>query len=222
MSVAAHFDAKAATYESGRLARWYRAQGEVVLALLEPKPGEVVLDLGSGSGWLLRQLLRGRPGVRGVGVDVSPRMVEVAKSRARDEGIDAARFMTGDWMRLDPAKLLGELGVTAVDTVLCVSSFHYFVDPASAARKIFSVLRPGGRFLLLDRALEGSAASALWDFLHRRVLHSDVRFHRTSELCAILEGAGFPRVEVARRFHRYLWKGKLYTALALIWAEKET
>jgi release factor glutamine methyltransferase len=57
-----------------------------------------VLDLGTGSGCLLLALLSEFPGARGLGVDISPSALDVARRNARDLGLDGrARFIAGDW-----------------------------------------------------------------------------------------------------------------------------
>ena len=91
------FDAKAAVYESNRLAPWYQAQGDRVLEQLSLEPAEVVLDVGCGTGYLLRQIARSCPGVTGIGVDIAPKMVEVARARAAQQGLSHLTFVAADW-----------------------------------------------------------------------------------------------------------------------------
>ena len=57
-----------------------------------------VLDLGTGTGCLLLALLSEFPGATGVGLDVSPRALEVARENARDLGMEKrTRMIQGDW-----------------------------------------------------------------------------------------------------------------------------
>ena len=91
------FDAKAEVYESNRLAPWYQAQGDRVLEQLSLEPAEVVLDVGCGTGHLLRQIARSCPGVTGIGVDIAPKMVEVARARAAQQGLSHLTFVAADW-----------------------------------------------------------------------------------------------------------------------------
>ena len=214
------FDAKATVYESNRLSAWYKAQAEEIVRVLDAAPGEVILDVACGTGWLLRTLLRQNPGVRGVGLELSPRMVEVARERARSEGIRGVTFAVADWVDVDPEALRRKLRLDALQTVCCVSAFHYFPDPFAAVEKVFRILSPSGRFLLLDRAREGSPGTVLWDAVHRLVLRDATKFYRTSELVSLLQTAGFERVKVVRAIRKLFWKGKITTSLALVVAEK--
>ncbi|MSP50218.1 MAG: peptide chain release factor N(5)-glutamine methyltransferase [Alphaproteobacteria bacterium] len=71
---------------------------EAALARFAPEPPRRVLDLGSGSGCLLLAVLSERPGWTGLGIDIAPDAVAVARANARTLGLDArARFQAGDW-----------------------------------------------------------------------------------------------------------------------------
>jgi release factor glutamine methyltransferase len=84
----------------------------VTPAVLDPRPetellvaegmtrlpdGGRVLDLGTGSGCILLSVLGERPDASGVGVDISPSALDVAKANAATLGIERASFMLGSW-----------------------------------------------------------------------------------------------------------------------------
>ena len=72
-----------------------------MLRLAEPKPGEYLIDLGSGDGRIVLEAAK-RYGVRGLGVDLEAKLVELARERARKAGVDAlARFEVQDLFELD-------------------------------------------------------------------------------------------------------------------------
>ena len=89
---------------------------EAYLGLLEIAPGEHVLDVGSGSGAVTREIAR-RVGSRGrvVGLDQSPELLTVARELAREAGLDdRVEFREGDALRLPfPDR--------SFDVVLCVT-----------------------------------------------------------------------------------------------------
>lgn len=214
-SVEAEFDEKAASYEADRLSDWYRAQGEYLLDRLENVPGPVV-DVGCGTGWLLRRLVQRHPGARGIGLDLSGRMIDEARERARSECPGRLSFIQGDWEDESARDQLLELLDRPASLIVCVSAFHYFRDPESALVAMRRLLASGGRVLLLDRALDRSVGTAVWGLLHRYLLRDSVRFYRTSELVGLLEGAGFIEVEILGRINRVFWRGKLHTSLVLL------
>lgn len=219
-STRAAFDAKAKSYEEGRLGGWYRAQGELVLDHSRLQAGSSVLDVGCGTGWLLRRMARRYAGITGLGVDLAPRMVEAARERARVEAVAGLSFVAGDWMRIDPRLLVEANSIESADLVCCVSAFHYFSDPALAIEKMFRVTSPGGRLLLLDRARDRSLMTLLWEAIHRLLLRDIVRFYRSEELVALVEGAGYGEARVAAEIRKFLWRGKLNTSLVLISATR--
>ncbi len=210
------FDAKAKGYEGGRLGRWYKAQGELVLDAAQLHSGDSALDVGCGTGWLLRRMARRYQGVRGLGLDLAPRMIELARERTRVEAISDLTFVAGDWLSLDPLLLVQAHDMPAVDLVSCVSTFHYFSDPARALRQMAEVTQPGGRLLLLDRSRDRSPITLLWDLVHRAILRDTVRFYSSAELLTLVRDAGYEEARVVRRVRRLFWKGKLSTSLALI------
>ena len=72
-----------------------------MLRLAEPKPGEYLIDLGSGDGRIVVEAAK-RYGARGLGVDLEPRLVELARQRARKAGVEAlAKFEVQDLFELD-------------------------------------------------------------------------------------------------------------------------
>jgi SAM-dependent methyltransferase len=213
--IAREFDAKAERYESNRLAPWYRAQDELVLDHL-PRIRGTLLDIGCGTGWLLRRALERNPEAFGVGLDLSEEMVRVGRGKAESEGITHASFVAGSWED-EGARLRALRTLPSPPTVAtCVSAFHYFEDPAAAARHVREALDPGGTLFLLDRAMDSSVGTLAWDLLHRFVVRDQVRFYRTEELASMLSDAGFEEVRVLTRVRRLFWKGKLYTSLVFL------
>jgi SAM-dependent methyltransferase len=74
---------------------------ERMLSLAEPKAGETLVDLGSGDGRIVIEAAK-RYGVRGLGVDLDPQLVRLARDNAREAGVDGlARFETKDFFELD-------------------------------------------------------------------------------------------------------------------------
>ncbi len=215
------FDSAAATYETMRLAGWYKAQAAEVLAALDARAEGVLLDVGCGTGFLLREALAAHPQLRGLGIDLSSAMIAAARDAAsHGTAGDRLAFLQADWEAMDGATLYAILRGRPVCTAVCVSAFHYFADPVAAARRIHDTLTPGGTLLLLERAKDRSLMTRSWDILHKIVIRDRVRFYESAELVQLLREAGFADVEPVSRTKKYLWKGKLYTDLTLISARR--
>ena len=109
---------------------------------LDLQPGERVLELAAGpgdTGFMAAELLR--PGGTLVCSDAAAAMLDVARARAAELGIDNVEFMELqlEWIDLPTAN---------VDAVLCRWGFMLCLDPATAMAEARRVLRPGGRIAL--------------------------------------------------------------------------
>jgi SAM-dependent methyltransferase len=72
-----------------------------MLRLAEPRPGEYLIDLGSGDGRIVIEAAK-RFGTRGLGVDLDPRLVRLSRDNARKAGVESlARFEVQDFFELD-------------------------------------------------------------------------------------------------------------------------
>ena len=209
------FDEAAPRYEAGRMAPWYQEQGRMVLGELGELAGPIV-DVGCGTGWFLRRVARANPGIQAVGVDLSPRMVAHAREAAASEGLTGVRFLEGDWEDPDTADRVSASLSAPAAAVTCISAFHYFREPATALARMGRILAPGGRIILVERAVDGSFLTLLWGALHRWVLRDGVRFYHTRDLEGLMVEAGLVEPRTIRRVRRYLWKGKLYTSLGVV------
>jgi SAM-dependent methyltransferase len=214
-AIAREFDGKAHGYEEGRLGSWYRAQDEIVLEHLPPLRGSI-LDIGCGTGWLLRRALERNPEAFGVGVDLSPEMVREARERSERDGIARIIFIEGDWEDAGARSRVLRALPSKPEVVTCVSAFHYFRDPRSAAAHVLGALAPEGRFLLLDRAKDASVGTLAWDLVHRHLVRDHASFYRTDELEEILDRAGFEETRLVTRVNRLFWKGKIHSSLAFL------
>jgi D-alanine-D-alanine ligase len=112
-----------------------------MMAALELKPGDQLLDLACGSG--VHGVRLGQRGVEVTGVDIAPSLVAHANELAREQGIEGVAFIVGD-MREPPC-------ADTFDAVTILSqSFGFFgpEDDQAVLRAVRAALRPGGRFLL--------------------------------------------------------------------------
>ena len=171
--------------------------GNDVLALLDPRPGERVLDVGCGTG--RHAALIARAGATVVGMDADEEMLR--KARGDHPGID---FVTADATAFG----LDHLHATELfDACFSNAALHWMRPPDAVLHNVRSVMRTAGRFVAEMGGAENIAAldAALHDAL-RDVGRVDVAvvenyFPTIGEHTTRLESAGF-RVEYATWFRR--------------------
>lgn len=213
------FDRKASHYDDYRLSPWYRAQGNVILDALHVRQTLSILDIGCGTGWLLRRIIDKFPAASGIGLDLSGKMIEAAKTKSRDRKYANLTFVRSDWEEIDETAL-AVIARQNITHIIATSVFHYFSDPQAGSARMFDMLLPGGQLLLMERAKDGSALTWVWDFLHAFLIKDNVRFYHSDTLKRFLLDAGFRDVRIVWRMRRLFWSNKFYTSLVLLSAAK--
>ena len=124
-------------------ARFVSDLGEPVLQLMNPKAGEMVLDLGCGDGELTLKLMDA--GCHVIAVDSSPAMVESSLAK----GINA-RVMDGQHLEFEGA----------FDAVFSNAALHWMTQPREVIAGVKRVLKPAGRFVA-EMGGQGNVVSVL-------------------------------------------------------------
>ncbi len=178
-----HFDRWAATYDRSWTQRIFFGpvhRGVVdVAAGLAPDPARV-LDVGCGTGALLRVVAQRFPEAELVGVDASAEMIRMAD--AANPVPERLRFVRAQAEELPFAD--GHF-----DLILSTISFHHWADQGKGLREVARALVPGGLFLLADHFVI-PLQRVFFATPKRRE-----RFHTPAEIGSMLREAGFAQIE---------------------------
>jgi ubiquinone/menaquinone biosynthesis C-methylase UbiE len=171
-----------------------------MIEAIEPQPGQTVLELAAGpgdTGLMAAELVA--PGGKLISSDFAESMLNVARARAAELGIDNVDFRVLNAESLD-------LETASTDAILCRWGYMLMADPGAALRESRRVLRPGGRLALAawDSPEHNPWVSAAGEEMSRRG-HAPPRdpdapsmfaFAKPGRIEELLEQAGFMDVTV--------------------------
>ncbi|MEI6326852.1 MAG: methyltransferase domain-containing protein [Candidatus Roizmanbacteria bacterium] len=124
----------------------FRQTNTHIVKLLDPRHHSSLLDVGCGSGLLIQYLLDTNRNMKLYGLDITPKMIEVAKRKFQSH--PQVEITLGSAINMPYAD-------NTFDYVTCASSFHHHPDPLESTREMVRVLKPGGKLLILDMCIEG-------------------------------------------------------------------
>ena len=154
-----------------------------VLAELEKEPFHDLLDCGCGTAPMLTLLHEKYPERHYTGIDLTPKMIEVARSKHM-EGVD---LVVGDCENLPFAD-------NSYDVVICCQSFHHYPNAQDFFNSVSRVLRPGGRLILRDMTMDSAAVRWFCNHIEMPLInlfgHGDVRVYGKDDVKRLCERVG--------------------------------
>ncbi len=185
-------------------------KGLALIAMMNVKKGDAVLDVGCGTG---RQALNvsGIIGPSGVltGIDPSSYRLEIAKNKFKDAAAANAYFIVGH------GEDLSALANNTFDHAYFCSSFHWVDDKQTALRETYRVLKPGGNvgMTTLDRSNSFGKSLILGQVLEKYGypairMENGMKRVTKNELEVLLADAGFKDIHIdmriVKRYHKTL------------------
>jgi precorrin-6B methylase 2 len=119
-----------------------------LIEALKVQPGQVIADVGAGSGYFTFRLAE-KVGPRGkvLAVDIQPEMLALIRQRMKDRGVANVEPIQGT--ETDP-----KLPANSVDLILMVDVYHEFSHPFEMTEAMVRALKPGGRMVFVEYRLE--------------------------------------------------------------------
>jgi len=150
-----------------------------------------LIDIGCGTGKLIRRIAEAFPKATFVGCDVAPGMIRVATEKVSDK--ERIQFIV--------AEASQKLGFpdSSFDYVTCCHSFHHYPDQPGALREFARLLKPEGKLFFVD-----SDINCFWgDCMHRWIIgiyeKLQVKHYKAPKLRELFEENGFQVIRQDRR-----------------------
>ena len=174
------FSKDAADYDQSKR---YESLRETYPAIVDEAlsfPFEAILDIGCGTGALLQMIQQKKKDARLFGVDLSEKMIQVAKEKLGGKA---------DLRVSDSEKL--PFPNDAFDLVMCTYSFHHYPNPSAVLSEVRRVLAPGGRLILVDPTTTIPLLRQVVNFRNLFVKDGTVRIYSKREMKVLVEAAAF-------------------------------
>jgi len=197
------WDRWAGSYDNKSLSnsRLRDAQQKLV-SLLHIKENVCFLDVGCGTGFAVGEVAKSA-NFKGqfYGIDMSPKMVEKAKSNF--SGKNNFHFVEANAESIP-------LKDNFFDVIICTNSFHHYLHPDKAVKEMHRLLKKGGKVYILDITIPDGWLGHALNRMHKLLEPEQVKLYSTKEFRQLIETAGL----------RYVISQKIGTGMYAHIAEK--
>lgn len=154
-----------------------------VLAELEKEDFTDLLDCGCGPAPMLTLLKEKYPDKHYTGIDLTPKMIEVAKAKNMPD----VNLIVGDCENLPFEE-------NSFDVIICSQSFHHYPNVQNFFNSVYRVLRPNGRLILRDMTANTKIARWFMNDIEMPLInakgHGDVHVYGKDEVKKLCDNAG--------------------------------
>jgi len=171
-----------------------------VLQAMKLEPHQKVLDVGCGTGNLLKKIHSADHSVKAMGVDDSPKMLEIAKTKLKNaRDIDFKQMKVEDELR--------EIKDGSYNRVVSVNAVYAFNDPAKVIAEMYRITMPGGRVVIANPHNKASSGAVVAK--QRKILGTGKFLLETLKNMPALLGVLLVNVLFLRRNDHYLSQDQL-------------
>ena len=180
--------------------------GQVAEEIVSVFKSGVILDLGTGPGYLPIEIVRRTPDINIIGVDLSRKLIQLAQANATKAGLShRLRFEVGNSAELHFDK-------ASYDMVISTGMLHSLKNPVAVLKEIYRVLKKGGEAWIYDPAnitayidkrkwkasLNFRERSFLW-FFKLLGLHKPIVAYTREQVIPMIEATNFESFEIDER-----------------------
>ncbi len=180
--------------------------GQVAEEIVSVFKSGVILDLGTGPGYLPIEIVRRTPDINIIGVDLSRKLIQLAQANATKAGLShRLRFEVGNSAELHFDK-------ASFDMVISTGMLHSLKNPVAVLKEIYRVLKKGGEAWIYDPAnitayidkrkwkasLNFRERSFLW-FFKLLGLHKPIAAYTREQVIPMIEATDFESFEIDER-----------------------
>lgn len=179
------FDKWAGSYDTGIVSIFFKKCNRKICQLVNLQDGMKVLDVGCGTGSLLKELSQSRRELNLYGIDLSPEMINGARVKLKDvEHVELYERSAADLL----------FQSNYFDYVVCMNSLHHHPNPKQSLAEMTRVLKPGGVMILMDGFVDSTVRKVLSRAAN--VLRNEGKVHRfiREELQRIFRGLGYKSI----------------------------
>ena len=131
------FDKRASSYDDGFEGNFSQRFYNVLLSCLDVKPADTVIDVGCGTGYLLRRMAEQQE-IIGYGIDLEPKMIDEAKQKCPEMNI-----------QVSPSENT-PFGSDTFDAMTACMAYHHFSDKEGFIKEAARIIKPGGGLYIAD------------------------------------------------------------------------
>ena len=173
------FAKRASSYDAGFEGKAVRKFYNLLLREIDLPPGAAVLDVGCGTGALLKRLAD-KSNIAGYGIDAEEKMIAEAKKKCPEMRFDISRCDSLPY------------GDGSFDIVIACMAYHHFDNKAGFAGEAARVIKPGGVLYIVDPRFPWVIRKALNGIL--RIVRMAGAFYKPQEIVASFAPFGFAGV----------------------------
>jgi ubiquinone/menaquinone biosynthesis C-methylase UbiE len=179
------FNKWAGSYDTGIAGIFYKMCYRKIRPLLSLQDGMKVLDVGCGTGSLLKELSRSGKELNLYGIDLSSEMIRAAREKLKDE-------KHVELHEASAADLPFESNF--FDYIVCMNSLHHHADPNQSLTEMARILKPGGVMILTDSFVDSTVRKILSRTVYLLWNEGEVQYFKREELRRIFRSLGYEPV----------------------------